>query len=124
MTAMASVESQGLVLVWRLPTRRTTTATEGGTVHVIKDFGGMRQAEICAVPEEEGGYSSFVAELRGICGQGDTAEEAIRNCESALRDALEVYDEEGMQVPWEDGEFLPLNCVSVTVAVPDAGRPA
>lgn len=59
-------------------------------------------------PEEEGGYSVFVPDLRGCISQGDTFEEAKANITEAIELYLEAVGEELYHVTPEEArkEFM------------------
>ncbi len=48
-----------------------------------------RVFEVVLSPEEEGGYSVFVPELRGVATQGETREEALEMAKEAIEGYLE-----------------------------------
>ena len=47
------------------------------------------------VPAEEGGYTSYIEEIRGAVSEGDTIEEALENLYDSLQLILETEREEG-----------------------------
>ena len=49
--------------------------------------------------EEDGVYVARCPEFPGIATHGDTAEEAVAECEVAISGAIEVYEEEGWPLP-------------------------
>lgn len=53
-----------------------------------------RLTEFHLEPQEEGGFVAFSNEYSGAVGQGETAEEAIRDLEEAISLLKEVLDEE------------------------------
>lgn len=57
------------------------------------------------VPENEGGFSVFAADLPGIASQGDTISECVENITEALKAAIGYYLDEGMEIPWAKADI-------------------
>lgn len=57
-------------------------------------------------PDECGGYTAYVAQLRGVVSQGEDAESAMKNAIEALTGAIESYRAENMPIPWTAPEPL------------------
>lgn len=49
--------------------------------------------------DENGTFFAYCAELKGIYGQGQTMEEALRDAERGLDVALDFYTENQMHIP-------------------------
>ncbi|OGU90773.1 MAG: hypothetical protein A2475_02240 [Ignavibacteria bacterium RIFOXYC2_FULL_35_21] len=49
---------------------------------------------IVFTPSEEGGYTAYIKEMRGVISEGETIEEARENVIDALQLMLEVEREE------------------------------
>jgi antitoxin HicB len=58
------------------------------------------------LPEEDGRFSVFAADLPGCVSQGDTEEEALANIQEAFAGCLAAYKDQGRPVPWEEGDTL------------------
>jgi len=69
------------------------------------------------MPDETGGYTAYVAQLRGIVSEGDDAESAIKNIIEAFQVAIETYLEEGMPIPWSEARPRQSDELSFRVAV-------
>ena len=54
------------------------------------------------ITKDDGIFSAVVLNLPGTGSCGDTEEEAIQNAKEAARAAVEVYQENGGEVPWKD----------------------
>ena len=54
---------------------------------------GMKY-HVTLIEEEEGGWSVICDTLPGCCSQGETREEAIENIRIAIREYLEVVEED------------------------------
>jgi predicted RNase H-like HicB family nuclease len=60
------------------------------------------------VPEEEGGFYCFAANLPGVVSQGETEPEAWANIEEAASAVLGDYLDSGQTIPWrQPDETLP-----------------
>jgi len=57
------------------------------------------ECRVYLLPENEG-FSIWMADLPGVASQGDTEAEAIEHLKEAFLAVLEVYQEDGMEVPW------------------------
>jgi len=51
------------------------------------------------VPEEEGGYFSFISEFEGCFAQGETAQEAFDNLNEVAKSWVEAELEAGREIP-------------------------
>jgi predicted RNase H-like HicB family nuclease len=49
---------------------------------------------VTLIEEEEGGWSVWCDDLPGCCSQGETRDEAIDNIRTAIREYLEVVEED------------------------------
>lgn len=52
--------------------------------------------------DEDGGFCAYATRLPGVYGEGETVEEAFSDLCDAFQMALEIYREEGKQIPWRD----------------------
>ena len=59
----------------------------------------MRQFTINLHPQPEGGYTVLVPALPEVVTEGDTREEAMANAREAIELILEVYREDGRDIP-------------------------
>lgn len=50
-------------------------------------------------PQPEGGYTVLVPALPEVVTEGDTREEAMANAREAIEAILEVYRDEGWEIP-------------------------
>jgi predicted RNase H-like HicB family nuclease len=50
-------------------------------------------------PDEDGGYTATIQEFPGLIADGDTAEEAISNLESAAESWIDAVLESGQEIP-------------------------
>ena len=57
------------------------------------------QYPITLCPEEEGGYTAIIPDLKGCMTQGETIEEALVNIEEAKQSWLETAFEFGDDIP-------------------------
>ena len=64
------------------------------------------------IPEEDGGYSAHMLEFKGCFAEGDTAEEAIQNLESAAESWLLACLDLGQLIPEPEVSFDALRRVS------------
>ena len=60
------------------------------------------RCRVFIVPEAEGGFSAFAADLPGAASQGETRAEARSNIEDALTEVIRHYRESKMEIPWGD----------------------
>ena len=58
------------------------------------------------LPEEDGGFSAFAADLPGCVSQGDTQEEALANIRESMEALIATYRKQGQPIPWEAGDAL------------------
>jgi antitoxin HicB len=58
-----------------------------------------RQFTINLHPQPEGGYTVLVPALPEVVTEGDTREEATANAREAIEAILEVYREDGREIP-------------------------
>ena len=58
-----------------------------------------RQFTVNLHPQPEGGYTVLVPALPEVVTQGDTREEAMANAREAIELVLEMYREEGWEIP-------------------------
>ena len=58
-----------------------------------------RQFTINLHPQPEGGYTVLVPALPEVVTEGDTREEAMANAREAIELVLEIYREEGREIP-------------------------
>ena len=58
-----------------------------------------RQFTVNLHPQPEGGYTVLVPALPDIVTEGDTREEAMANAREAIELILEVYRDEGRDIP-------------------------
>ncbi|MFT3837150.1 MAG: toxin-antitoxin system HicB family antitoxin [Myxococcaceae bacterium] len=56
------------------------------------------------IPDESGGFSAEVLEMPGCLAQGETAEEAFRNLESAMQSWVEALVDQGGTAPAPIGD--------------------
>ena len=75
----------------------------------------MTEITFTIVLEEDidSGYVARCLELRGIYGQGETEDEALKDIQQALDIALETYSDEKIRIPYH-------KVVQVTKNVPPA----
>jgi len=52
--------------------------------------------------EQEVGYTVYVAQLPSVISEGDDAADALKNIEEAFRVVLETYQEDGVEIPWQE----------------------
>lgn len=52
--------------------------------------------------DEDGGFCAYAIRLPGVYGEGETVDEAFADLCEAFQMALELYYEEGKQIPWRD----------------------
>jgi predicted RNase H-like HicB family nuclease len=73
------------------------------------------------IKEADGGYSAIALNLPGTGSCGETEAEAIDNAREAIRAVMEVYREQGEEIPWrqpagiDTSEFVKLERVTVDV---------
>lgn len=69
--------------------------------------------------DEHGGYSAVALNLPGVGSCGDTVEEAIENAKVATRAAIESYQADGKDIPWQDsaGMEIPFGTVQKWIIV-------
>jgi predicted RNase H-like HicB family nuclease len=60
------------------------------------------RCRVLIVPEAEGGYSVFAADLPGAASQAETIDDAKRNIEDALTEVIRCYRDAGEEIPWGD----------------------
>ena len=58
-----------------------------------------RQFTINLHPQPEGGYTVLVPALPEVVTEGDTRDEAMANAREAIEVVLEMYREEGWEIP-------------------------
>ena len=58
-----------------------------------------RQFTINLHPQPEGGYTVLVPALPEVVTEGDTREEAMANAREAIELVLQVYRDEGWEIP-------------------------
>ena len=58
-----------------------------------------RQFTINLHPQPEGGYTVLVPALPEVVTEGDTREEALANAREAIEAVLDMYEEEGWEIP-------------------------
>jgi antitoxin HicB len=58
-----------------------------------------RQFTITLHPQPEGGYTVLVPALPEVVTEGDTREEAMANAREAIEVVLEIYREDGREIP-------------------------
>jgi antitoxin HicB len=58
-----------------------------------------RQFTINLHPQPEGGFTVLVPALPEVVTEGDTREEAIANAREAIEAVLEIYLEDGREIP-------------------------
>ncbi|MBW8051974.1 MAG: type II toxin-antitoxin system HicB family antitoxin [Cytophagales bacterium] len=58
------------------------------------------------VPAEEGGYTAYIEELRGVVSEGDTLKEAQENLMDALALMLETEREEAENLPQNNTKII------------------
>jgi antitoxin HicB len=58
-----------------------------------------REFTINLHPQPEGGYTVLVPALPEVVTEGDTREEALANAREAIEAVLELYREEGWEIP-------------------------
>lgn len=58
-----------------------------------------RRFTIHLLPEPEGGYTVLVPALPPVVTYGETYEEALANAREAIEAVLEVYREDGIEIP-------------------------
>jgi antitoxin HicB len=59
----------------------------------------VRQFTVNLHPQPEGGYTVLVPALPEVVTEGDTREEAMANAREAIEVILEVYREDGREIP-------------------------
>jgi predicted RNase H-like HicB family nuclease len=52
--------------------------------------------------DEDGGFISYCPQLKGIYGQGNSKDEALKSIKEALETALKYYEEKGIQAPFRN----------------------
>jgi predicted RNase H-like HicB family nuclease len=84
------------------------------------------EVQAVIVPEDEGGFHCFIANLPGVVSQGDTEPEAWANIEEAAAAVLGDYLDSGQTIPWCQPEELPtgakLKQLMVHAQVADSDR--
>lgn len=60
---------------------------------------GQRRFTVNLHPQPEGGYTVLVPALPEVVTEGDTREEAMANAREAIEAILDVYREEGWDIP-------------------------
>jgi predicted RNase H-like HicB family nuclease len=58
-----------------------------------------RRYTIHLLPEPEGGFTVRVPALPPVITYGETQEEALANAREAIEAVLEVYQEDGIEIP-------------------------
>lgn len=53
-------------------------------------------------PDDDGGFTVIAAKLPGVISEGDTENEAMENIIDAFRESILSYQEDEIDVPWED----------------------
>ena len=71
-----------------------------------------RQFTVNLHPQPEGGYTVLVPALPEIVTEGDTRDEAMANAREAIELILEVYREDGRDIP----EDVPTEIEHLTIA--------
>ena len=61
---------------------------------------------VVLAPEESGGYSATCPAVRGAVSQGKTLEDTLANIEEAILLCLEIYREDGTELPTETPELI------------------
>lgn len=74
------------------------------------------RCEIRLIPEQSG-FSVYVAELEGVCSQGENEEEAMLNIMDALKASISLYLESGEEIPWSNPDPPEQNEISKWVVV-------
>lgn len=64
--------------------------------------GAAHRCRIFIVPEEEGGYSVFAADLPGAASQGESIDEAKNNIEDVLTEMIRYHRGRNEDIPWDD----------------------
>ena len=60
---------------------------------------GVFKVPLVLTPQPEGGYTVTCPVLPELLTEGDTAEEAVANVQDALEAVLELYEDQGREVP-------------------------
>lgn len=83
------------------------------------DAQGGQKAEICVLrvhvsQDENGDFSAVALNLPGVVGCGETEAEAVASLTDGFRAALDVYREDGDEIPWGDvsADLLPAGHVT------------
>ena len=58
------------------------------------------------VPAEEGGYTAYIEEIRGVVSEGDSLKEAEENLMDALALMLETSREEAENLPQNNKQII------------------
>jgi predicted RNase H-like HicB family nuclease len=77
------------------------SATQPTAVPVQKQLYRLPVILLPELPEDGGGFSVFAVTLGGAVSQGNTEAEALANIAEAIAACLEVYQDEGMPIPWQ-----------------------
>jgi len=64
---------------------------------------------VCTFPEDVGGFSSFVMNLPGAFGMGDTEGEAFKSAIDGAMCCIDEYVKSGNPIPWRDECKIPRN---------------
>ncbi len=59
----------------------------------------IREFTVNLHPQPEGGYTVLVPALPEVVTEGDTIDEALANAREAIEAVLEMYREEGWEIP-------------------------
>jgi len=72
----------------------------------------QRQYTVHLLPEPEGGFTVRVPALPPVVTYGETREEALANAREAIEAVLDVYRQDGIDIP---ADVTPLNTVSAAL---------
>lgn len=85
----------------------------------------VRMVQLLVTPDPDGGFTSCVADLDGVHGEGKTIGAAVKSVTEALNLVLETYVSCGMPIPWNHSDLIATGskanaklAVNITVNIP------
>lgn len=88
--------------VWTRPAQAQAVGAENWDKMDDPEAPHCYRCELRLIPEEEGGYSTYIAQLAGVVSQGDCLESATKNTIEALISCLRAYKDNDMPIPWTE----------------------
>ncbi len=88
--------------VWTEPAQNVPAVADDWLILDGTQGPHLYRCEVRIMPEKEGGYSAYVAQLAGVVSQGDCLESATKNTMEALISCLCAYKDNDMPIPWTE----------------------